>query len=249
MLSNISILNRYKNSFNELVRFIKFPDLRAEDQLGKSAKISGTWRIFVIKMALTIVISLIVGAMYDPVNKTSSRMSEEFSPLMLIMIGVLILPTLEEIAFRLSLRFKPIFLSLTLAVFAYYIATKGIFQTNLSNSHESFETRVLIALASLLISYPVFRITSISALLERFWNINFKWVLYLTCLSFALVHSFNYDLTSTVMLLLPFILLPKLIAAFCYSLIRVRYGFIYSLILHMSWNFIGIVMSLLDKVD
>jgi len=66
---------------------------------------------------------------YKPKNLTSVSMSERFEPLLLLLVGGIILPMFEEIAFRLSLKFKPIYLALTAGTFTYYILTKAVFKT------------------------------------------------------------------------------------------------------------------------
>jgi hypothetical protein len=204
----------------------------------------GTVTIFVIKTLLTAIFGILILFIYDPVNKTTVRWSEEFSTLTIFSLGVLALPLLEEIAFRLSLNFKPIFLSLTLGVLAYYIMTKAVYLTNLSNTDHHFMSRVLIAILIIVVSFPVLSHKSIAIRLGNFWRKNFKWVFYFLCITFAWMHILNYGITLIHILLLPLITLPKLISALSYGYIRMHYGFVYSLGLHMLWNSIGIVVSL-----
>ncbi len=245
---------RFLNPFHylkvakQLVTFIITPLDQPNRQLKVSDKILGTWTVFVIKMVATIVVSLFVGLIYDPVNQTSARHSYTFSPLMLVLVAVILLPLLEEIAFRLSLRFKPIYLSLTAAVFAYYITTKGVYSTNLSNVTDHFTIRILVAGLILISSYSIVSMPKVRHYLEGFWKANFRWVFYSLCLCFALVHLFNYDQTLWLILLFPLIILSKLIGALCYGFIRIQYGFIYSIGLHFCWNALGVIMTLIPAV-
>lgn len=200
-------------------------------------------------MALAILIGVAVGLLYDPENITSARWSETFAPLVLFFLAVILFPLLEETLFRLSLKFSPIFLSLTSGIMGYNIITKAIYHTNLSNINEHFEIRVMVGLSIILILYPLFSVSKIKKNLEIIWKTNFKWILYFFCITFAWVHIFNYELTLEHLLLMPLITLPKLISALCYGYIRINYGFVYSLGLHMCTNSIGFIMSMLPAIQ
>ncbi len=211
-------------------------------------KIKGTWTILVFKILLTIVFGTLVALIYNPVNIRVSRWNEEYSVVTIFFLSIMILPLLEEIAFRLSLKFKPMFLSLTLGVLGYSIATKAIYQTYLSNTDEHFISRLLIVFIIILISYPIVSHKTIRDRLEIFWQTNFKWIFYFLCITFAWLHILNYGVTLKHILLLPLITLPKLVSAITYGYIRMHYGFVYSLGLHMCWNGFGFIMSLLPVI-
>lgn len=116
----------YYSEFRELSKFVMSPVAHSHHELSFAQKVNGTWRLLVVKMVQAIVIGIVIGAIYDPVNKTTGSMAERISPAGLLMVGVFILPLLEEVAFRLSLKFKPIYLALTLGIFGYYISSKAI---------------------------------------------------------------------------------------------------------------------------
>jgi membrane protease YdiL (CAAX protease family) len=100
----------------------------------------------------------------------------------------------------------------------------------------------MIGVLTILIPYAI--ITSnpkIKSGLDRFWKRNFKWVFYFFCITFAFIHILNYELNLKHLLLLPLITLPKLVSAITYGYVRMHYGFIYSLGLHMFWNSLGFV--------
>jgi len=210
-------------------------------------KFIGTWSMLVVKMILAIIIGVSIGIFYDPENLTSSSMTERFTPAVLFIIGVFILPLLEEVAFRLSLKFKPIYLTLTLGVLGYYITSKAIYCVKLTDFHHHFESRVLIGFAIMSIAYPLLSIQKVKRIFTLFWKNNFRWILYATCIAFAWIHILNYELTLMHLLLMPLITLPKLVNALCYGYVRINYGFMYSFAIHIFTNSIAFIVSMISS--
>jgi len=248
MIHNLLSARTYVNTARQLWLFIKTPKADSSDSITGPQKLKATWSVFIVKLVVTIVISMVVGLIYDPVNTTSSRHAE-FTIFKMILVGVLVLPFLEEVAFRLSLKFKPLYLALSTAVLVYYLSTKGIYQTQLSNLEDHFNIRVLLSVTSFIVAYPLYNWSPLQRRLQHIWQKHLSWVLYVFCLFFALVHTLNYELTPWTMVMLPLILLPKLFAAFCYSFVRLRMGFIYAVAMHLLWNGMGVVLSLISMTS
>lgn len=237
-----------KNYYREFKTFLDFvidPVYSSDNTLSQGEKAKRTWMMFVIKMVLALVVGVVIGVLYDPVNQTTISMTNRFSPLTLFIVTVFILSFLEEIAFRLSMKFKPMYLASTLAIIAYYVSTKAIYHTKLSDIQEHFEIRVLSAFAILIICFPLFSISKVKRALEQFWRNNFKWIFYVFYLAFAWVHIFNYEMTLEHLLLMPLITLPKLVNAFCYGYVRINYGFMYSFAIHALTNALGFLVNML----
>ncbi|MCE7995514.1 MAG: CPBP family intramembrane metalloprotease [Roseivirga sp.] len=247
----LKLLNpqHYYSEFRQLTKFVITPVYDSNRELSISQKISGTWTLFVVKTVLTVLIGIVMGLVYDPVNQTTNSMAERFNPAALLMVGVFILPLLEEVAFRLSLKFKPVYLALTLGVLGYYISSKAIYQAKLSDVHHHFENRMIIVLAIMFIAYPLFSLPKVKKVLDQFWKNNFKWILYVSSFGFAWVHIFNYELSLEHLLLMPVITLPKLVGALSYGYARVNYGFVYSFAIHICNNSIGFMVSTLFGSD
>ena len=237
----------YFNEFKQFAKFIITPVYNSNKALTITQKIIGAWTMFVVKFVLAIIVGVSIGLFYDAENITRSSMAERFSPPLLLLLSVLILPLLEETGFRLSLKFKPLFLALTLGVLGYYIASKAIYHAKLSDIHHHFEERIIIVLIILIVAYPLFSIPKIKKTLELFWENNFRWILYFFCFGFAWVHIFNYELTLEHLLLMPIITMDKLVSALCYGYTRVNYGFIYAFVIHMLNNSIGFIVSMLSS--
>jgi hypothetical protein len=176
-------------------------------------------------------------------------MAERFSPLMLVLVTVLILPTVEEVCFRLSLKFKPVYLALTSGVLLYYLLTKAVYSTKISAVDETFLIRLGFSIGLVILLYPIFNIKSIKESLSKIWTIHFRWIYYISCLSFAWIHVFNYELSAINLLLLPLITLPQLMTGIISGYTRVAFGFRYPLVFHMVTNLIAISISFLPFAD
>lgn len=237
---------QYYKEFKLLLNFVRRPAHIANQTLTTKQKVRGTWKMFVVKFVLAILIGVSIGIFYDAKNITKSSMAARFSLPALLLVSVFILPLLEEVAFRLSLKFKPLFLALTFGVLTYYIASKGVYHTKLSDVYDHFAQRCFIALVMLGITYALTSISKVKNSLEKFWNNHFRGIFYVSCLLFAWIHIFNYELSVEHLLLMPIITLDKLVSALCYGYTRVTYGFIYSLAIHMLNNSIGFIAMLLS---
>lgn len=234
----------YFNEFMQLSKFVMNPVYNSNNALTIPQKIEGTWTMFVVKFVLAIIVGVSIGIFYEAENLSKSSMLERFSPLVLLFLSVFALPLLEEVAYRLSLKFKPIFLALTLGVLAYYIVSKGVYHTKISDVYDHFMVRCITAFSIVIVTYPLFSIPKIKRGLELFWKNNFRWIFYSFCLLFAWSHIMNYELTIEHLLFMPLITMDKLVSALCYGYTRVNYGFIYSFAIHMLNNSIGFIVTM-----
>lgn len=239
----------YISLFKEIINFIKNPKNEKNFTKSTKQKIYDTVGLLLLKMLFLVPVVLFFAIVYDPENIQEENMSERFTPIVLLLVGVIILPLLEEVLFRLSLKFKPIYLALTLSVFCYYFLTKLVFYTKLSALDDSFLTRAVISILLGVIFYPIINIKKIKATLSEFWTRHFQSVYYISCLVFAWMHYSKYELNWTNALLLPILTLPQLMSAIIYGYIRVTFGFRYPLFLHMSNNLLGFCVSFLFAKD
>ena len=235
----------YFSLFQDIVRFIKRPHSRLDLNKSVKYKVYDTIGIYILKMVFLIPVLLFFALVYDPENVQSISMKERFSPLVLLLVGGLILPLVEEVGFRLSLVFRPIYLSLSSSVLVYYILTKVVYHTKISMVDESFILRVIISLGAALILFIMLNIMVIYEKVRRFWALHFRRIFYASCLIFAWIHLSKYEVIWLNILLLPILTLPQLMSAIMYGYTRVSFGFRYPLILHMSTNVIAIGLSLL----
>ncbi|MEM7277829.1 MAG: hypothetical protein AAF385_06855, partial [Pseudomonadota bacterium] len=188
----------YGTLFLAVWRFLVKPGYADNSVLGIGEKLRDTLGLFVIKLFLFVLIAVfmaLISPLFDPKNLTVDSITTRFSPIMLFLVAALALPLLEELGFRLSLRFKPIFLATSLAVICYYFLTKLVYQTSNSMIDESFAVRAGLSIAMGVVFFLIFQVDHVARRLARFWQRHFRWIFYLSCASFAFVHLFNYELT------------------------------------------------------
>lgn len=235
----------YMSLLIDLVSFIRRPINKPSIEKSIKHKIYDTIGLFFIKLVFSITVALLLQLVYEPENQTTASMTERFGPLGLLLVGGLILPIFEEITFRLSLKFSPIYLALTSGTFTYYIMTKAVFKSRLSLIDDTFWYRVLAGVTILLIVYAIASKSSIRQALQQFWKTQFKWIYYLSCVSFAWLHIFNFELNVTNLLLLPILTLPQLFSATIAGYTRVAFGFKYPLLLHIITNTLFLSLTFL----
>ena len=236
----------YFSLFRDIVQFIKNPTLDEQTDKPTRIKIYDTIGLFIVKMVCLIPVVMFFGLIYDPENVQSASMSERLTPIMMLLVGGFILPLVEEIAFRLSLRYKPIYLALTAAVFLYYILSKLVFTAKISAIDDTFMIRAGASLIVGLLLFLLFNLSTIKAALSRFWESNFRLIYYASCLVFAWIHLSKYEIIWINVLLLPILTLPQLFSALINGYTRVKFGFQYPLLFHMANNVIAVGLSLLS---
>ncbi len=235
----------YKSLLKDLVNFIKSPKETPSIKKSITHKIYDTIGLFLIKVAFSITVASILQFIYEPKNLTSISMAERFDPILLLLIGGFVLPIFEEITFRLSLKFNPIYFALTSGTFTYYLLTKAVFTSRLSLVDETFWYRVIIAIIVMMIMYLVSRTKNIKITLQNYWQKHFRMIYYFSCVSFAWLHIFNFELNLTNLLWLPILTLPQLFSATIAGYTRVAFGFQYPLLLHMITNILFLSLTFL----
>lgn len=235
-----------------LLSFTRRPVAGVDAGMTLKQKLTDTAGLFVIKLFLFVAIAVLMAALspvFDPQNVSIDNVVERFSPIALLFVAGLALPLLEEVGFRLSLTFKPIYLALSLCVMCYYFLTKVVFGTSNSLVDESFSLRVGVSLTLCMMLYLVFRLPQVSRFLGVVWSRHFRWIFYFTCAAFALVHLFNFELSIIHVVLMPLITLPQIVSGIIYGYARVTFGFQYALLAHVANNLLFVLSSFLPEGD
>lgn len=240
----LKVISLFKQSITDFLLFVGYPKTFHYKKLSVTQKISVSFFLLLVKFAFSLLIAGLIGIFYEPKNLTDQSMSDRFSPVVYLAVGGLILPFFEEALFRLSLIFKPIYLSLSLACGIYYVSTKILFNSKLSLIDETFLIRIILALAVGMISFLIFRKYLIARFLTKFWKNNFRLIYYTSTIIFAWLHVFNFEPSLKNLLLTPILTLPQLSSGLISGYLRVRFGFLYPLILHVGTNSILIGLSI-----
>ena len=125
----------------------------------------------------------------------------------------------EEYAFRLYLRFVPIYIATSISLLIYLLLAVilefEIYSLNVSIIY------VVVLFFFLFISFSV---TRVKGLIQTVWIKYFKYIFYFSILMFALLHLRNFELTTRHIFFIPIIILPQLISGTIFGFTRMKYG-------------------------
>lgn len=216
----------YKKSgrLRDMVRFVIFPrDVLVSDfKIGSILK-TVLW-FFIIHISFTFVYHFADLVFYSESVETSIGNSVQTLPLWVIL---LLPPILEETAFRLPLKRKRLYITLSSAAIMFF-------------------------LSAIIFSTKVYHVTwvrlfscAILALITWFWGykwvskVNFKIWLWILVLSFSILHIINYDLSTMdigewIRIVLKEVV--KIPSALMFSYVRIKHDFGTSVALHFIIN-------------
>lgn len=152
--------------------------------------------------------------------------------LLLIIIG----PIREELWYRLSLKFEPVFLSVSFGVFCHQVISRQFYQVSFYNIEVYPFFRIALALVLGAFLFLVVSHRAIQPKLSSFFETHFKWIFWISCIAFAFSHHHYFASSTTNTLLMPILVLPQLILGFATSYMRLKYGFVYAILFHAIYN-------------
>jgi len=239
-------LKYYPKLLPEFINFLINPSIKSFIHLKSTERIANTAILFIFRAFLSIIFisvtKLVFGVGTISKNVGLEKYRDLYTPLTMFFIGALLLPFIEEIGFRLYLKFKPINLALSIVVLSYYSLTKVVYNTYNTDINNQFTARILISLSIGSIAYLI--ILQYIYRIKVFWSKYFRWIYYFSCFSFALIHTLNYKLTLNDFLLVFILTFPHLISGMVNGFIRIKYGFIYSFGSHFLNNSIVLILLL-----
>jgi len=155
-----------------------------------------------------------------------------------IIIVVILTPIFEEVIFRLSLVFDPIFIAFsisTLIALAVHKLSNGIFSI----------------ISFFLLFFLINRLASIfKSILFSFWEKYFKYIFYVLSLLFGLVHISNYEFVEVSQYFIaPILVFPQIAVGFILSFTRLYYekGFLICIIFHVLMNLFSVSIFFLQN--
>lgn len=243
----LPVFNFIKQSVIDFILFVRSPKGYTTETIPAQQKIFASIVLLVLKFCFSILIAGLIGLFYEPKNLTDQSLSERFIPFLYLIIGGMVLPYLEEILFRLSLKFKPIYLISTSICIGYYVSTKFIFDSRLSSFDDTFMYRICIGLCTGILAFNLLRNKQFSEYLRKVWIQKFTFIYYISAIVFAWLHIFNFELNLVNILLLPFLTLPQLFSGLIMGYMRINFGFQYPLFFHMATNSLLVGLDILVK--
>jgi len=191
--------------------------------------------LILFKIVSIILIGLLEGlVVFNMPENIDMLKINEFTLLKRILIIIILSPVLEELAFRIGLKFSKSNFIIMLMGMSFFIS-RSFFKWEWLNSI------MLITLVGILL-YVIIKEKSISKL-TNFWLYNPKLIFYSLLISFSYMHLKNYNISYELLLFSPIILLPNILGGIIYSYVRLSLGTFLSILLHCLNNGIPLMLS------
>ncbi len=231
----------------DLLTFLKKPHFEAAQDLAIKSKI-----VIVLKVLILTYIGLVIanvpftlmkklnliGEVSSAVNLVLDAMTQQsisFKPYF-IFTSALLVPLLEETAFRLFLtRFKINYFIVSVSLITGILIlhfTGALLWRPESYLLLSLSTYFYVLIISGVIGTALWLGRKQLEKTEKSWNNNPGLIFYSSAVFFAFFHFMSINLNGTNLLLTPIILLPFMVYGLAFGYIRIRLGFIYSILLH-----------------
>lgn len=220
------------------------------------------WDMFRL-LSATLIIALILGFIitfallavgYDTSGGHELSDPEWQNPFYLFFFGVIFAPFVEEMAFRMGLKFSPFRLSFSLALLSYFLYPTffNLIGIELTEEISTFMPLLLLLIVGLIFGF-ILRLINEKKPVEIFYRKYFFIIFYSSAVLFAAVHLTNYSGFNQIWFLAPLLVSPQFIGGLTMGFVRVNFGLQWSIFQHMLWNgFLfspTVFLGYLDSVD
>lgn len=162
------------------------------------------------------------------------------------LLVAILAPFLEELIYRLGLKFSIYNLSIAM-VFIGYELFSLLLEVGFYNYEEFFITRIIAASSlGFLFFLLLKKSTAFYLKIKRFWKTYKSFVVWTSILLFGLAHLDNFNLAELPVFSYPAIILPYCVMGYFISLTRLKLGFPYAVLFHslnnsMRFIYLGLI--------
>lgn len=196
--------------------------------------------LIAVKLVFLGVIYLCLDQQWIELPSNVSKLEiQQHSMLYMIVVIVVIGPILEETMFRLSLIFKPLYMSLSCAILFLYLYS---FYTGVAlDSWDFWITRAGLCTVVFLFVYGV--TARYANFFTAFWKKNSYTKIFLASFLFGVFHLMNYPSDSLSWLNSTILVLPYFASGLIYSHLRLTYAFRWTVVVHVLFNGMGLLLT------
>jgi len=232
------------NIIKEVIQYLKKPDLNKYNFVTPAKKVFTFLQVFFIYLLLAILLSVLSGFVKWKFNIEFKQI--ELSDSLFLIFNLLIIPVVEESAFRLPLIYNRIRLSIS-SFFISYFFVSFLIARNAIDFSNYLLLRVVFSITIFLLFLIITNIYN--KVFSIFWEKNKKAIFYFFLILFTIRHFDMYQINWETIFLLPVLVLPQLYGGILFSFTRIRYGFLYAVILHILVNFIAFLPRIIAFVN
>lgn len=204
-------------------------------------------RLYALALVLVLPLAIMVGLLAEKLSNSHAISEMADQPLLIFTMAVVIAPLLEEVLFRLPLRYTPA--NLTFPLFLWLLIILGTLAS----------AKVVSAITML----PLLCLTFLGCVFLRVWlkekmpakpiHKHYEkwigWFFYGSTIIFGLIHIPNYQLINdSALLLAPLLVTPQLLLGIFFAFVRLRYGFWWGVFTHAFHNGLLVGQMLLYRM-
>jgi len=248
-----------KKAIQLIFKFFLKPEQESFSEQPISNKIK--WLLFLLVFEMPFMFAAVFlqkllaeNGLLDSENHLVMEFMKDNSKAVIIILLILVGPFIEELIFRLPLRFKKVyFIPFTLIILIY----AGILIFKKLHLAPAVSIPLFVAITTFLIFYFFNR--HMAEKREITLSANYSLYFYSVTILFALFHLSNYNYTPNLLIFAPIVVLPQFISGFLFGFIRIKQGFIWGFFLHALHNAVYTLPFLLfpfsnhpkliDKID
>lgn len=235
----------FERQINDIWQFAAEPT-DAQSDKSFSEKLAGFGFVYVINLFAAMFFGWLIDVAITALKLEQlmeghklNALFDEYPLPVIALLAVVVMPLLEEIIFRLPIRFHSRAITFLLAFIVLYVIS-----ATYSNKNIVVTIGVMVAVGVCISLYFIYN-KKIIAGLGNFWQRHFAIVFYVFTLLFALVHLGNYPFSLVIVLLCPLLVSPQFLMGFMAGYLRVRFGFFWGVALHMLHNGLFMIPMLL----
>ena len=237
MLLNIINPLFYFKRLRDIVHFVVSPssDL-SESKFGLNTIIDF---LVIALITLILAISINVFALYilnPELTGSLNSLQQNKSPFVFALLLILIAPIREELYYRLFLKFTPAFLAVSFTIFCHQLISKKWYHVTIYDTEVYPFFRLVLAILFAVVFYLIISHKSIESRISSFFGNYFKWIFWFSCVCFAYSHSHYFTDNTFNTLWMPILILPQLILGVSLGYMRIKYGMVYAVLLHVFYN-------------
>ena len=151
---------------------------------------------------------------------------------------------------KLSIVLQTVIICLVIGIFLSVLSSilgfLGVYNPGMHAINKMFEeeSKVTILFTAVILA-PIIEEVFFRGPLILFSRKKFKIAFYILAVLFGYMHIFNFEITTKVLLFSPILVLPQMALGLIFGYIRVRFGLLYSMLLHMCYNGVIIIPATL----
>ncbi len=224
------------SSLSALIRFSLNPSIPA-------AKVTNSFNwgcyLFGYNLSLTIIGAIFVAF---PMKK---YLGASFTPKPELAWAWVVAPVVEELTFRLPLKYTAINLSVPALIVTLFTVRGLLLKFRIFTMATATDRWLWSAVFAILLASVVLillRTEPVKRLASRIWLNHSRLVVYVSCFAFGLLHIANFrftTLSAETLTLAPLLVLPQIVSGFILAFTRVHLGMIWCIVLHAANNFLA----------